>query len=331
MPTSTKRADFLAGVTCAFLLGILVLYLTMSDRHPLAELLTIWPPVLYLFPSVVILGILGWRNSNRQGIVSAALVTLFVVTLIEWRPLLRFSGGEGNFTIVTWNIGGGYPSEAELLKCLEDDHPDIVFFQESPDHADAFGGDVLPAAFEGYRYYDSGDCATLIRWPCEVLESRSVGPWSKPQLLLAEIDGRRVLLANVRLMLPSLILDPWNARSRVKLWHDNQTRREQYPLLVELIEQTRTQHQIDHVILAGDFNTDASARSLDVIRREFTDAWKERGSGWGGTAINGFPVARIDHIYVRNFKPEMARVIRSEFSDHLPVVANLNFVQTSPE
>jgi vancomycin resistance protein VanJ len=326
-----RIVDILAGITCATLLGILVLYLTVSDRHPLGEFLTIWPPVLYLVPSVVILGILGWRNSNRLRTVSAAIIALFVVTLIEWRPLLRFSGGQGDITVVTWNIGGGTSSESELLKSLEEYRPDLVFFQESPDHVDAFGEKALPAAFEGYHYYDSGDCALLSRWPCEVLESESVGPWAKPQILIAEIEGRHVLLVNVRLMLPALVLNPLDARSREKLWSDNRIRREQYPLLVELIEATQKQHRIDHVILAGDFNADASAKSLDVIRRAFTDTWRESGSGWGGTAISQFPVARIDHVYARSIRPESVRVMRSSLSDHLPVVATLSFDQGRSE
>jgi vancomycin resistance protein VanJ len=320
-----KQVDVLSGIYCALLLAILLLYFTVSDRHPVGEFLTIWPPVLYLVPSIVILGIFSWRNSKRLRITSAAAVFLFFVTLIEWRPLLRSSGGPGDITVVTWNIGGGYSSETELLRTLEDHRPDLVFFQESPEGADAFGEKTRGDGFKEYRYYDSGDCATLSRWPCEVLPSKNVGPWSAPQMLVAEIEGRRVLLVNVRLMLPALILNPFDARSREKLWSDNRTRREQYPLLMDLIEAAQKEHHIDHVILAGDFNTDASAKSLDVIRNRFTDIWKESGSGWGGTVTTQFPVARIDHIYVRHFKPESVRVMQSTLSDHLPLVATLNF------
>ncbi len=326
-----RQVDILAGIFCAILLVILLLYITISDEHPTGEFLTIWRPVLYFVPSVAVLGLLSFRNSRRLRITSAAMIALFFVTLIEWRPLLRSSGGEGDITVVTWNIGGGYPSETELLKSLENYQPDLIFFQESPDRPDAFDDKTLTDAFEGFYYYDSGDCATLSRWPCEVLESKSVGPWAKPQLLMADIDGRHVLLVNVRLMLPSLVLDPWNARSREKLWNDNQSRREQFPLLMELITARQEEHHLDHVILAGDFNTDASARSLKVIRKKFADVWRESGSGWGGTAISQFPVARIDHIYVSNFKPESVRVMGSDFSDHLPVVASLSFIQSRPE
>lgn len=320
---SQKQADILSGIYCIALFAILLLYHTISDRHPVGEFLTIWPPVLYLVPSVVILGVFGWRNSKRLRIASALVVFLFSATLIEWRPLLRPSGGQGDLTIVTWNIGGGYASETEVLKSLEDLRPDLVFFQESPDGADAFGELTRGDAFAGYRYYDSGDCATLSRWPCEVLESKPVGPWDTPQMLVAEIEGRRVLLVNVRLMLPALILNPFDARSREKLWRDNQSRRDQYPLLVELIEAAQSEHQIEHVILAGDFNTEASAKSLNVIRRRFTDIWRVKGSGWGGTVTTQFPVARIDHIYVRHLKPNSVRVMQSPLSDHLPVVATL--------
>jgi len=229
------------------------------------------------------------------------------------------------------DIGGGYASEIDLLESIGDLRPDFVFFQESPDGADSFGDETRGDAFAGHHYYDSGDCATLSRWPCEVLASKSAGPWDEPQMLPAEIEGRRGLLVNVRLMAPAPILNPFDARSREKLSQDNRSRRDHYPHLVELIAATQSEHPIDHVIHAGDFNTDASAKSLNVIRKNLTDIWHARGTGWGGTATNEFPVARIDHIYVKHLKPNSVRVIQSPLSDHLPVVATLSLEFSTSE
>lgn len=58
----------------------------------------------------------------------------------------------------------------------------------------------------GFEWYGSLDPGTLSRFPTEVLETERIGPWTDPQLLLMEIQGRRVLVANVRMMLPSVVI-----------------------------------------------------------------------------------------------------------------------------
>ena len=52
----------------------------------------------------------------------------------------------------------------------------------------------------------------------------------------------------------------------------------------------------------------------------FTDTWAAVGSGDGFTIPVEAPAKRIDWILVRGLEPVSAEVLKSDASDHLPVV-----------
>lgn len=334
-PSRRSPAKSVAAYLLVALIVVLnILYLTIGDRAPWSEYATIWPPVLWLGLILVIAAPLLWRLRNIPLYVLIAALVLFALTLLEIRPLLRWGTkpkAPDALRVITWNIGGGYESKRQLLDEMARWQPDLVLLQETPDGSASFTEDTdLTGYWQGFAWHDGGDCGVLSRWPLRELETTAVGLWDEPQVLA--VDGpwsRPLMIVNVRLMLPSLELLPLSTRSRTKLIDGNRDRLAQFPRLVELMEQRRGEASYAGVVLGGDLNTDASARSLDPVRAVLRDVWPVAGIGWGGTATRDFPVARIDHLYVsQDLHPIQAFVPRSRLSDHRPLVVDLEFAGT---
>lgn len=77
-------------------------------------------------------------------------------------------------------------------------------------------------------------------------------------------------------------------------------------------------------IVAGDFNTPPESRTYRAAWQGWTNAFTQRGSGVGGTRLNGWIRPRIDHVLVDGaWRVVDARVGRDVGSDHLPVIATL--------
>jgi len=109
--------------------------------------------------------------------------------------------------------------------------------------------------------------------------------------------SRRLLLVNVRLVLPALVTTAATGEWRA-LGPAHEERVAQFRRLVGLIERTMREQQTRSVVLAGDFNSPGGTRALDPLRKLLRDAWVERGRGWGGTMTAALPLARIDQVWV---------------------------------
>lgn len=79
------------------------------------------------------------------------------------------------------------------------------------------------------------------------------------------------------------------------------------------------------VILVGDFNAVPTAPSIEAMRAFLTDAWPVVGQGPGNTIPVKDPKRRIDYLWFTpaTVKPVKMEVLRSEASDHLPIVAEI--------
>ena len=73
----------------------------------------------------------------------------------------------------------------------------------------------------------------------------------------------------------------------------------------------------------GDFNDVPGSPTWTRLMTVFTDAWAAVGGGDGFTIPVEAPAKRIDWILVRGLEPVSAAVLKSEASDHLPVVATV--------
>ncbi len=298
------------------LLFLLVMYLFVGDGSAFGEFITIWPPLAWLFGMVPLAVVSGVLTSRRGFVLVLGGLLIFVLLTEEWRSLLRWgdADAEGSIRVLVWNVDshGG----ETLLQTMEAYEPDICILQESADGDGSFTPEDLTGYWEGFHWLDSGDCAVLSRFAIEALPTERVGPWQAPQMLQGRLpDDTFFLMVNVRLMLPSFGFNPFSERFGQQ--HD--LRVNQYGQLAELIRNAK----IQPVLLAGDFNVSATAKSLGPIRKNLDDAWKSSGRGWGRTITANFPVSRIDQCWVSGFEPLSARVYDPPFSDHRILVVDL--------
>jgi endonuclease/exonuclease/phosphatase (EEP) superfamily protein YafD len=238
-------------------------------------------------------------------------LAIFLLVSGDWFGLIRAlspvrTGSRASpptLRVVTWNIDDASGGTDAILASLEPLSPDIVVFQETPDHADFLSSASLPMTWQSWIYADAGDCGLFCRFPVSLLEAEGIGPWDKPQVPLCDwpcSQGTTIplLLVNVRLMLPSLVLAAWDSEARALLTREHRRRRAQYESLANQIRQMTESMKPAAIILAGDFNV----RGGSVSRQPLTgvaglrDAWPLAGRGWGGTITRDFPVARIDQV-----------------------------------
>lgn len=83
------------------------------------------------------------------------------------------------------------------------------------------------------------------------------------------------------------------------------------------------------VILLGDFNDVPGSQAYETLTKVATDAWPVVGKDDGYTIPVETPRRRIDWILLRGLTPVEGQVIRTDASDHLPVVVAAT-VATSP-
>ncbi len=291
-------------IFCLTVLVLAITYNIVGDR-------TVWGAWISVVPSIIwVVLLLPTAIRLRRWLLGAFLAGFLLLTT-EWP---RVGGAtvepEDTLRLISWNIGAGNTNWVESLKGYA---PDIVLVQES----------VKPLEiWDGFRWHGSLDPGVLTRFSVEVLPTRKVGPWTEPQLLLMEIRGKRVLVANVRLMLPSVamqLLDPLgeepldNYRARIR----------QYEKLAKLVKETAQRTQTDSIILAGDFNVPARMPSLAPFRDFLRDGWLAAGWGWGPTAPAFLPLSRVDQVWVSNdVELVSVRVLPLAGSDHRGLIVD---------
>jgi hypothetical protein len=331
-----RRLQLLAAWLTPVLLGLLAaVYVLVSDRTPWGEWLTIWPPVgwgVLFFVRALVMWLEGHR---RLSIMTVALSVLFVVVTTEVATMFRrpdpataarfeeLRAGELRthsqqaLRIVSWNVAGRAP-----LPELEKLDPDICVFQEIGGVAAAM---KASGHWNGFQWFPALDPGTLTRYPATVVESTKVGPWTAPQLLVVALpNGQRLLVANVRLVLPSTVVSVASLSDFGNVTRGHHERVEQFARLAALLRTTAAVQGVGAIVLAGDFNTPGGMASLAPLKPLLRDAWRDGGIGWGGTMTADMPVSRIDQCWVsRGIEIVAARVAAGKGSDHRMLVIDL--------
>lgn len=160
--------------------------------------------------------------------------------------------------------------------------------------------------------YQGGEygIAVLTRFPIKrtahtLLKRFGDGEQRGVQHLVLEVRGREVLLLNTHLD---------HRRDPAERNHS-----------AEELRQIVAAAGATPIILCGDFNATPDSAAIRRIAEILTDAWSVVGKGPGHTIPVRQPNRRIDYIWVSSpgLVPVSMEVLRSEASDHLPIVAEL--------
>jgi endonuclease/exonuclease/phosphatase family metal-dependent hydrolase len=102
---------------------------------------------------------------------------------------------------------------------------------------------------------------------------------------------------------------------------------------IEEIESVVREHTGKPIILAGDFNDVPGSRVHQRLSHTFDDTWERIGNGDGLTIPAEAPRKRIDYLWISKggtITPLKVRVVPSDASDHLPVLAEFQLNSKRP-
>ncbi len=289
-------------IICAAIVLLLVLaYLLRADD---AYIVHIWP--MWAWTPLVLLPWLSLRFWRQwQGLLGSLGAWIVILMLFgEPTPAELIPTGHGkpqasSLRVVSLNCAGGMLTAAEEVFTLD---PDIILLQESPSAEKL--ADLSEKRLGHNTVVVGPDCAVLAVRPPQKLLMES-------NYVLAEVRGLRVL--SLRLQPPVLRFDLFSPSAWAAYRRDIERR------AGELTEIKQKAGLVD--LVAGDFNTPNSRRIGGVLK-----GMKEaKGAihGWGSTAINDYPMVRIDQIWsgdklvlINSF------VVKSQHSDHRLSVAD---------
>ena len=86
------------------------------------------------------------------------------------------------------------------------------------------------------------------------------------------------------------------------------------------------------VIVMGDFNDTPVSYAYRKIRKGLSDSFRKGGKGLGNTYAGDLPSFRIDYIfYSDELEVNSFKRIKSKFSDHYPITANIRWKEDNSE
>lgn len=236
----------------------------------------------------------------------------------EWRSLSRGSyvvaKAPRMVRVVSLNCAGGEPAAAREVAAFR---PDIVLLQESPGPQD-----VERLAKEIF-----GPEGAMVKGPdASILARGPVQPFILPRgtadfvAANVRVEGEDVTVVSLRLLPPVFRIDLISPSAWKDLAANRQARREEIAGIASYLGALRRQP----TILGGDFNCQSGDRALDAMPGWLHDTFYEAGRGWGHTAVNDYPLARIDQVWVSNdWRARQQFVQKTVHSDHRMVVCDL--------
>ncbi|HEY0866834.1 MAG TPA: endonuclease/exonuclease/phosphatase family protein [Fimbriimonas sp.] len=293
---------------------------------------TIWPTWL-----VLILGLalsMGFKPYRRLLVLGWLAFAWFFVEEARTIPAMLMPEVHGDLRVVSLNCAGGDPAAAREVAAFD---PDIVLLQESP------GAKDLQAIARGLF----GAEASVVTGPDAAILARGrLVPLPLPRgtgdYVAARLDGPVPMnIVSLRLLPPTLRFDLWNPEAWSAYGANRAARREELAEIASRL--ARVEGGI--AILGGDFNTPPDRgitapispslrrRGVGVRLRQgatdeplgLADSFRGAGVGHGATAVNPWPLVRIDQIWHGSgLRPVRTASYRTRHSDHCLVVADFS-------
>lgn len=295
-------------LSLAWLLFLSVAYYWPSDA---LYAITIWPPFVWAGLAFV-LSFAGLRRHRSRS--QIFLLVSWIVFWIGFGEEKHFALNrisvvkEVQWKVITLNCAGGSFEAAEEAFELT---PDILFLQESPSRPEL---EKLAARYykTGYQVLWGVDASIIVK--AGSLRS-IVEDMAHTTAVYQTQDGESVILCSLRLSPPVFRLDYWNP----DCWRAYAVNRELHRKeLADINYSVWSQTDTFDVIVAGDFNW-----TPDSEMRKILLDLSPISNGSGYTAVNEFPLARIDQIWASSRFRAKSKAIRTKNSDHRMVVCEI--------
>lgn len=263
------------------------------------------------------------KRATRRRVIRALLASTLLATLLAAIGAVPAAGQAPEpLRIMTFNIHHGEGMDGRLdldriAKVIVDARADIVGLQEVDRGVERTKSrDILEelADLTGLRYafgknidLQGGDYgnALLSRFPIVSEGNRLLEP-------LGGGEQRGVL---------QTVLDVFGRRVLVLTTHfDHRRDSAQRPRSAEQMRDMVAQWGDGPVVMLGDFNDVPGSAAYETLTAVARDAWTVVGKDEGYTIPVAKPTRRIDWILMRGLTPGEGQVIRTDASDHLPVL-----------
>ncbi|KAA0931579.1 endonuclease/exonuclease/phosphatase family protein [Streptomyces apricus] len=322
-PEPWRRAPLLTA--SALLLGpVMLLHGWIPNRTGnLGSLVETFLPWFGLCVPVLLAGAL-WRRSAAA---TAALLLPVAVWLHLFGGMLTDrSGGAGDLTVATHNVGAGNPDPAGTARDLAASGADVLALEEvTPEDRTTYEEELAGT----YPYHAVlGTVGVWSRLPLSQTRpvdiATDVGPLADTRPAGATAAENRALRTTVATgdgPLAVYVVHLGSARVNPRAGFRTDTRDRNARALGEALAAERN----GRVVLLGDLNGTLDDRAFAGLTARLDSAQETAGAGFGFTWPAGFPVARIDHVLVRGVRAESARVLPATGSDHLPVAAGISW------
>jgi endonuclease/exonuclease/phosphatase (EEP) superfamily protein YafD len=319
-----KRAAvffFWGGATWLAVLPLL--WWVAGERQWFLILCQYAPPVLYFaaWLKLVILAALIRPQRAILGLLPPLLWLLLVLI-----PFRLHSGGQGDFSALSWNIQAGLSGPEKIAGLLAENKADIIALQEARlPMAQPGGVDPVPVLLQRNKLNvarggERGELVILSRFTMVSQRLHNLGGLSQALEVRLEINGKIVRVLDVHLMTgdPQGLLKGQPLMSRRRVTLSAETRRLQANSLAAVALSSE-----EPMILMGDFNSPPSSIAYRTLSTQLKDSFSSAGWGWGLTFPASHPFWRIDYIWCRGLTPVGCQVLQLPASDHRPVLAQI--------
>ena len=202
---------------------------------------------------------------------------------------------------------------------------DIITLQEM----DEIGTEAIAKALEyNYVYYPSNrnpdgslfGLAILSKWPI-IEDEKILLPYEKP------LNDRRKIAITTEISIGDQSVRVYNVHTSTLIL-PKAKRREQYRKLIEHLDALEESQTINHVLIAGDFNTNKSSD-----RDYLVDIYASAGLLWASEEVgptyqlfSGLTQYTLDHVFTRGFELiDAGKNKETKASDHVPIWMKLKF------
>ena len=324
------RALGAIAVTAGLLLhlGVMVCH---AGRWDWVSAVTVFPIWMWALGGLALGGIArlaGWRRSGSLVLLLWAVV--FLSCPDEWRPLWRGMAQSsaapppgpppaGRWRVVSLNCRKKSIDAAREVAAWK---PDVALFQE-------MGGWQEAALKALAREWWGAEGQAVVGPECAILARGGLIPrlTTPPsvdeqfvQATLHRPDGQEIELVSIHLQRAVTDMRLW----RWETWREHS--RNHRSRRLHLADAMNYQLRIGGLrpcLMAGDFNAPANDRIFRTLMPHFRDVFPMAAVGWPDTYPNGFPLLRIDQMWVTpELKPSGARAVRTVHSDHRMVVVD---------
>ncbi len=351
------------GITARALMLLAAFLLFLSYASIVVNPVNAWFMTVMglLFVPIVLLNLilLVWAIRRRSNAFLIPLLALIPSVILVGR-YLQFSSGaadrtDGTVKIVSYNVGRfqmgktpEYSQEGDRKACVDavvdfikETKADIVCLQEVDLNGEydirRFFQEHLPEYDAGYFMYINNEGAygnvTLSRFPIvdkgrlefekssnlAIYTDLKVSTGSTLRVYNCHFESYNISLAT--------LAKSWSRDSTLVRDTEEKMKKSivKRPVQVDQVMSDIEDCPLESIV-AGDFNDNPMSYTYYRLMKGRKDTFVEAGRGFGATYSTLWPFIRIDYVlYPKHFKAVSHHTPRLPFSDHYPVVAEINF------